>query len=344
MKIDVMDMDGAVQGLGGKMYPLLLHRTEDGGPDFVLDVDEDALVAVPDVNLISAGKGIAVIMLFAIASVTAYILGFLPMLMEDVSKLVLPLIMVFLVAVLGLAAAIFVFRAVRNGDRLDPILFNRLDQTVTHYSGSGAMVYNWRSLKPFIRIIQVVHAAGGSVTYQLILADVDVGTGAIRSEFVAGKGDLIGAGAHRFGFFQAFMEGSLADLPKFQLVSSRMGWLKRVAVSIWTLNATRERLLGRQPWTPGVILITIIWIALLTPLQLSELIAAGISKGPFGVKETGPWPSRFDALKDRSVLKSKAERYGDVTSISRWVVTSALAIGASIWMFLFGLLCVAVLR
>jgi len=342
MKIDVMDMDGAVQGLGGKMYPLLLHRTEDGGLDFVLDLDEDALVAAPDVNLISAGKGVAVIMLLAITLVTSYVIGFLPMLMEDASKLVLPLIMVFLVAVLGPVAEIFVFRAVRNGDRLDPILFNRLDQTVTHYSGSGTTIYNWRSLKPFIRIIQVVQAAGGSVTYQLILADVEGGTGAIRSEFVAGKGDLIGAGAHRFGFFQVFMEASLSDLPRFRLMSSRMGWLERTAVSIWTLNATRERLLGQQSWTPAVTLVSFIWIVLLTPFLLSELVAAWISKGPFGVKETGPWPARFDALEEDSVLKSKAKRYGDVTPISGAIVAIALALGAFVWMLLFGLLCVAI--
>ncbi len=53
------------------------------------------------------------------------------------------------------------------------------------------------------------------------------------------------------------------------------------------------------------------------PFQLLELIAAWISKGPFGVKETGSLPSRFDALKDDSVLKPKADRHGDVTSISR---------------------------
>ncbi|HDS1654857.1 TPA: hypothetical protein QEL76_002812 [Stenotrophomonas maltophilia] len=344
MKVDVLDMDGAIQGRGGKMYPLLLRRTEDGGPDFILDVNEDVLVAVPDVNSISAGKGIAVILLFAIILIVGVVLGFLPMLLEDASKLVFPLIMVFLVAVLGAAAAVFVFRAVRNGDRLDPILFNRLDQTVTHYGASGGVVYNWKSLKPFIRIIQVVHAAGGSVTYQLILADIEDGTGIVRSEFIAGKGDLIGAGAHRFGFFQVFMEGSLSDLPRFQLVSSRMGWLKRMVVSIWTLDATRKCLLGRQPWTPVITLVSLLWTVLLMPFQLSELIAAWISKGPFGVKETGPWPSRFDALKDDSVLKSKADRYGDVTPISRWIIAIALALGAFVWILLFVLLYVAIRR
>ncbi|WP_295575824.1 hypothetical protein [Stenotrophomonas maltophilia] len=344
MKIDVMDMNGAVQGRGGKMYPLLLRRTEDGGPDFILDVNEDALVVVPDVNSISAGKGIAVILLFAIVLIIGVVLGFLPMLLEDASKLVFPLIMVFLVAVLGAAAAVFVFRAVRNGDRLEPILFNRLDQTVTHYSGSEGEVYNWSSLKPFIRIIQVVHAAGGSVTYQLILADVEDDTGKVRSEFVAGKGDLIGAGAHRFGFFQVFMEGSLSDLPRFQLVSSRMGWLKRMAVSIWTLGATRKCLLGQQPWTPAITLVSLLWTVLLMPFQLSELIAAWISKGPFGVKETGPWPSRFDALKDDSVLKSKADRYGDVTPISRIIIVIALALGVFVWILLFGLFYFAIQR
>ncbi len=80
------------------------------------------------------------------------------------------------------------------------------------------------------------------------------------------------------------------------------------------------------------------------PFQLSELIAAWISKGPFGVKETGPWPSRFDALKDDSVLKSKADRYGDVTPISRIIIVIALALGVFVWILLFGLFYFAIQR
>lgn len=117
-----------------------------------------------------------------------------------------------------------------------------------------------------------------------------------------------------------------------------------MAMSVWTLDATRKCLLGRQPWTPAIALVRLLWTVLLMPFQLSELIAARISKGPFGVKETGPWPSRFDALGDDSVLRLKADRYGDVTPISRRIIAIALALGAFIWIPLFVLLCVATQR
>lgn len=331
-------------GPGGKMYPLLLRRAENGGPDFVLDINEEVLVAAPDVNAISAGKGVAVILLVAIALVIGVLISFLPKLLEHASELKFPLVLIFLAVLLGVAVSVNVFRAVRSGNRLEPVAFNRTDQTVTRYSQEGAASYRWQSLRPFIRIIQIVHTAGGSVTYQLILAEVDEETGVVRSEFVAGKGDLIGAGANRYGFYQRFMEGPLSGLPAFQLAALRMDWFKRMAVSIWMLEATRKRLLGKRSWTLLTTLLSMSWIALLAPFQVPELIGTWISKGPFGVKETGPWPSRFDALGDDSVLKLKADRYGDVTPISRRIIAIALALGAFIWILLFVLLCVATQR
>jgi hypothetical protein len=342
MNIEVMDMEGPVLGPGGKMYPLLLRRTEDGGPDFVLDINEEVLVTAPDVNAISAGKGVAVILLFAIALVIAVLVGFLPKFLEHASELKLPLVLIFLTVILGLAVSVNVFRAVRSGNRLEPVVFNRADQTVTRYSQAGAASYSWQALRPFIRIIQIVHAAGGSVTYQLILAEVDDETGVVRSEFVAGKGDLIGAGANRYGFIQRFMDGPLSSLPKFQLAALRMDWFKRLAVSIWTLEATRKRLLGERDWTPLTILLSVLWIALLAPFQVPELIGAWISKGPYGLKESGPWPGRFDALKSDSILKSKAEHYGEVTSVAKRIIIISLALGGFVWVPLFLLLSVAV--
>ena len=342
MKIEVMDMERPVFGPGGKMYPLLLRCAEDGGPDFVLDINEKVLVAAPDVNAISAGKGIAVILLFAIALVIAVLIGLLPIFLEHASKLIFPLLLIFLTVILGLAVSVNVFRAVRSGNRLEPVVFNRSDQTVTRYSREGAVSYTWQALRPFIRIIQIVHAAGGSVTYQLILADVDDDTGVVRSEIIAGKGDLIGAGANRYGFYQRFMEGPLLGLPAFQLVSLRMDWFKRMAVSIWTLDATRRRLLGERNWTPVTFLSSVLWIVLLTPFQVPELIGAWISKGPYGLKECGPWPRRFEALKSDSILKSKAARYGEVTPVAKRIIIFSLVLGAFVWVPLFLLLCVAV--
>lgn len=342
MNIEVMDMERPVLGLNGKMYPLLLRRAEDGGPDFVLDINEEVLVAAPDVNAISAGKGVAVILLFAIALVIGVLIGFLPKFLEHASELKLPLAMICLTVILGLAVSVNVFRAVRSGNRLEPVVFNRADQTVTRYSQAGAASYRWKALRPFIRIIQIVHAAGGSVTYQLILAEVDDETGVVRAEFVAGKGDLIGAGANRYGFIQCFMEGPLSSLPKFQLAALRMDWFKRLAVSIWTLEATRKCLLGERDWTPLTMLLSVLWIALLAPFQVPELIGAWISKGPYGLKESGPWPGRFDALKSDSILKSKAEHYGEVTPVARRIIIISLALGAFAWVPLFLLLCIAV--
>lgn len=342
MNIEVMDMERPVLGLNGKMYPLLLRRAEDGGPDFVLDINEEVLVAAPDVNAISAGKGVAVILLFAIALVIGVLIGFLPKFLEHASELKLPLAMICLTVILGLAVSVNVFRAVRSGNRLEPVVFNRADQTVTRYSHAGAASYRWKALRPFIRIIQIVHAAGGSVTYQLILAEVDDETGVVRSEFVAGKGDLIGAGANRYGFIQCFMEGPLSSLPRFQLAALRMDWFKRLAVSIWTLEVTRKCLLGERDWTPLTMLLSVLWIALLAPFQVPELIGAWISKGPYGLKESGPWPGRFDALKSDSILKSKAEHYGEVTPVARRIIIISLALGAFAWVPLFLLLCIAV--
>lgn len=87
MNIEVMDMERPVLGPGGKMYPLLLGRAEGGGPDFLLDINEEVLVAAPDVNAISAGKGVAVILLFAIALVIGVLIGFLLKFLEHASEL-----------------------------------------------------------------------------------------------------------------------------------------------------------------------------------------------------------------------------------------------------------------
>lgn len=61
--VEILDMGAPVRGKGGAMYPLLLHRSEEGGSDFVLDINEDVLIAAPDVAAVSAGKGIAIIFL-----------------------------------------------------------------------------------------------------------------------------------------------------------------------------------------------------------------------------------------------------------------------------------------
>ncbi len=319
------------------MYPLLLHRAESGGPDFVLDMDDEVLIAAPDVASISAGKGIAIIFLLSIIPVDAAILKLIPRMAEAEGMNSIPVAVMVLVLLLSIAVGVNVFKAVRGGNRIEPLLLNKREGTVTIFSKAGLATYDWCILKPFIRIVQIVHAAGGAVTYQLILADVDEDTGIVRSEFLAAKGDLIGAGVQRYGFFKQFMDGSHEEFPKFQVVSPHMNWAKLLAVSIWTGDMLRQRWMGEKPWTIWVVICNMLWVMLITPLQVTELIGSCISKGPFGLKETGPWPARFESMEKNSPLKEKGSRYAEVTSESKRLLLVSMALGVIAWMVPIGL-------
>lgn len=319
------------------MYPLTQQKAEAGGPDFVLDINEDVLVAAADVASVSAGKGVAVIFLLSIIPVDAAIIKLIPKMASAAGWISIPVVAMVLALLLSVAVGINVFNAVRDGNRIEPLLLNRRDGTVTLFSKKGANMYDWGALKPFIRIVQIVHAAGGAVTYQLILADVDEVTGAVRSEFVAAKGDLIGAGVQRYGFFKQFMGESHEGLPEFQVVSPHMDWAKKLAVSIWTGGMLRQRWMGEKSWTFGMGVCNMLWVMLITPLQITELIGAWISKGPFGWKETGPWPRRFESIGSNSLLKQKGRRYAEVTNMSRILLLVSMTLGVIAWMVPIGL-------
>ncbi|WMJ69538.1 hypothetical protein [Stenotrophomonas sp. 24(2023)] len=326
------------------MYPLLLQRVEDGGPDFVLDIDGEVLIAAPDITSVSAGKGIAVILLLSLFLIDAAILRLIMKVVADgriMSALVVGMLLVLLLSV---AVGINVFNAIRKGNRLESLMLNRREGTFTQFSQAGAKTCDWRILKPFIRIIQIVHSAGGAVTYQLVLADVDEGTGVIRSEFIAAKGDLIGAGVQRYGFFRKFMEGAHDELPRFQIISQRMDWSKQLAVSLWTGNVLRQRWMGDKPWTPWLMVCSTIWVVLITPLQITELIGAWISKGPFGLKETGPWPGRFEKEKSSSPIKQKGRRYSEVTLLGKRLLLASMGLGVALWGMLLGMLLMVAFR
>lgn len=331
-QVEILDMGAPVRGSGGTMYPLLLHRVEAGGPDFVLDINDDVLIAAPDVASVSAGKGIAIIFLFSLIPVDAAIIKLIPKMAAAGGMISIPVVVMVLALLLSVAVGINVFKAVRGGNRIEPILLNRKEGTVTLFSKAGVSKHDWRVLKPFIRIVQIVHAAGGAVTYQLILADVDRDTGVVRSEFVAAKGDLIGAGVQRYGFFKQFMDGSHEGLPKFQVVSPHMGWAKQLAVSIWTGDMLRQRWMGEKSWTLWMIVCNMLWVMLIAPLQVTELIGAWISKGPFGLKETGPWPRRFESMGGNSPLKEKGRRYSEVTNKSKSLLLVSMTVGVVAWM------------
>lgn len=330
-QVEILDMGSPVRGEGGAMYPLLLRRAESGGPDFVLDINDEVLIAAPDVASVSAGKGIAIIFLFSLIPIDAAILKLIPKMATAGQMVSIPVVVMVLMLLLSVAFGINVFNAVRGGNRIEPILLDRQKGTVTLFSKVGVSTYDWRVLKPFIRIVQIVHAAGGAVTYQLILADVDEDTGVVRSEFIAAKGGLIGAGVQRYGFFKQFMDGPHEGLPDFQIVSPRMGWAKQLAVSIWTGDMLRQRWMGEKSWTLWMVICNMLWVMLITPLQITELIGAWISKGPFGLKETGPWPGRFDSMRSNSLLKEKGKRYAEVTNKSRSILLVSMALGVIAW-------------
>lgn len=336
-QVEILDMGAPVRGKGGAMYPLLLHRVEADGPDFVLDINDEVLIAAPDVSSVSAGKGIAIIFIISLIPIDAAIIKLIPRMAEAGQVISIPVVVMALALLLSVAVGINVFNAVRGGNRIEPLLLDRQKGTVTHFSKAGVNAYDWRVLKPFIRIVQIVHAAGGAVTYQLILADVDEATGVVRSEFIAAKGDLIGAGVQRYGFFKQFMDGPHEGLPKFQVVSPRMGWAKQLAVSIWTGDMLRQRWMGEKSWTLWTVICNILWVMLIVPLQVTELIGAWISKGPFGLKETGPWPGRFESMRSDSLLKEKGKRYAEVTNKSKGLLLMSMALGLIAWMLPIGL-------
>lgn len=340
---DIMDMASPVQGPGGVMYPLTHHRAEDVDIDFVLDVDETELVVAPDVTLLSGAKGGLLWLVGMIVLVDIVILAGLPEMLADWKDMVASTIVTLLFLVLSVAFCLGMVRSVRRGNRVEPVLFNRVARTVTHFGSQGVRTYPWERLRPFVRIVRVVNTVGGGQTYQLVLADVDPSTGRVGTEFVAGKGDLIGAGVLRYGFFKTYMDQPLERLPSFRLVSASPDWMQRLALSIWTFPGLAQRWLGERPWSPLVGLGSVLNTALAMPLQMPELLAARISLGPYGEGALAPWLKRFNALPAGTTLRRLARTHAAVVAPARRCIPVALAIGTAFWVGVLWLLGDAVL-
>jgi len=245
--------------------------------------------------------------------------------------------------VLSAAFCVGMVRSVRPGNRVEPVLFNRVACTVTHFGSQGVRTYPWERLRPFVRIVRVVNTVGGGQTYQLVLADVDPSTGRIDAEFVAGKGDLIGAGVLRYGFFKTYMDQPLERLPSFRLVSASPDWMQRLALSIWTLPGLAPRWLGERPWSPLVALGSVVNTSFAMPLQIPELLAARMSLRPYGESALSPWLKRFNALQASSTLRRLARSHAAVVAPARRCIPVALAIGTVFWAGVLWLLADAAL-
>lgn len=313
------------------MYPLTRHRAEDVDIDFVLDVDETELVVAPDVTLLSGAKGGLLWLVGMIVLVDVVLLAGFPGMLAGWKEMVASTVVTLLFLLLSIAFCVGMVRSVRRGNRVEPVLFNRLARTVTHFGSHGVRTYPWERLRPFVRIVRVVNTVGGGQTYQLVLADLDPSTGRVGAEFVAGKGDLIGAGVLRYGFFKTYMDQPLERLPTFSLVPTKPDWMQRLALSIWTFPGLAPRWLGERPWSPLVALGSVLNTALAMPLQMPELLAAGVSLGPCGEAALVPWLKRFSALPAGTTLRRLARTHAAVVAPARTCVPVALAIGTVFW-------------
>ncbi len=81
-----------------------------------------------------------------------------------------------------------------------------------------------------------------------------------------------------------------------------------------------------------MVICNMLWIMLITPLQVTELIGAWISKAPLGLKETGPWPGRFESMRSNSLLKEKGKRYAEVTNKGKSILLVSMVLGVIAWM------------
>jgi len=123
-----------------------------------------------------------------IVLVDVVILAGLPGMLADWKDMVASTVVTLLFLLLSAAFCVGMVRTVRRGNRVEPVLFNRVARTVTHFGGQGVRTYPWGRLRPFVRIVRVVNTVGGGQTCQLVLAGVDPSTGRVDAEFVAGKG------------------------------------------------------------------------------------------------------------------------------------------------------------
>jgi hypothetical protein len=329
--VDVVDFSSPVQGVGGVMYPLLHWRVEDAGVDFVMDIDDEELVVASDVTLLSGGKGGV---LWMICVVLLLDLFFIHLLIKMIGRGGFGVVE-FLVAAVGLSSiplCIWMFKSIKYKSRIEPVLFNSVDQTVTHYGEDRVRTFAWDKLRPFIRIVRVVGTAGGAQVELLVLADLDEVSGRVRAEIVAGRGDVIAAGALRYGFFKAYMDGPREDLPGFHLISVNPDWMQRIALSLWMVPALRWRWLGEKPWSPWIGVASIFNTVAALPLLIPELIAARITLGPRGESSLGPWHKRFNALAPDSTLHKLARHHGDVVVQARRCLLAAMVIGCVFWL------------
>lgn len=329
--VDVVDFSSPVQGVGGVMYPLLHWRVEDVDADFVMDINDEELVVASDVTLLSGGKGGVLWMMCVVLLMDLF---FIHLLIEMISFGGFGFVE-FFVAAVGLSSiplCIWMYKSVRYRGRIEPIVFNSVHRTVSHYGEDRVRTIDWNRVKPFIRIVRAVGAAGGAQVQLLVLADVDEVSGRVKAEIVAGRGGVITAGALRYGFFKTFMDGTLEELPRFRLISVNLDWMQRMAISLWTVPALRWRWLGERRWSPWVGLASFCNTLAAFPLLMAELIASRITLGPRGESSLGPWHKRFDALAPDSLLRERARHHGNVVVEAKRCLLASIAIGCVFWL------------
>ena len=154
------------------MYPLAHWRTEEVDLDFVMDVGDSELVVAPDLTMLSGAKGGALWVIGITILVDAVFLYFTLKSMDMQPDYVMDGIALGFILI-SIPFCVWILRSVRYKSRIEPVLFNREDGTVKHYGADRVTTLDWANLKPFIRIVRAVGAAGGAQVQLLILAEFD---------------------------------------------------------------------------------------------------------------------------------------------------------------------------
>jgi len=329
--VEVVDFSSAVRGREGVMYPLAHWRTEEVDLDFVMDVGDSELVVAPDLTMLSGAKGGALWVIGITILVDAVFLYFTLKSMDMQPDYVMDGIALGFILI-SIPFCVWILRSVRYKSRIEPVLFNREDGTVKHYGADRVTTLDWANLKPFIRIVRAVGAAGGAQVQLLILAEFDSTSRRVGREVVVGRGDIVSAGSLRYGFLEAYMGKTLEALPAFRLASLHMSWMQRIASSIWMVPVLGASWVGERPWSGWIALGTIINTVIALPLLAAEIVAAKISLGPRGEAALGPWKKRFAALPEDSKLRTLARHRGGMFAPARRWLFASIAIGCVFWL------------
>ncbi|WP_137191438.1 hypothetical protein [Stenotrophomonas rhizophila] len=329
--VELIDFSSPVRGREGVMYPLKHWRPEEVDLDFVMDIGERELVVAPNLTMLSGAKGGALWMIGVILLVDAVFMHIMIKFIALHNDYVAAAIPGAFICI-SIPFCIWILSSIRYKSRIEPVLFNRADGTVSHYGADRVTTLDWVNLKPFIRIVWAVGTAGGAQVQLLILAEFESTSRTVGREVVVGRGDVVSAGSLRYGFFEAYMGKTLEALPAFRLASLHMSWMQRIASSIWMVPALGASWLGERPWSGWIALGTIINTVIALPLLAAEIAAAKISLGPRGEAALGPWKKRFAALPEDSKLRTLARHRGGMFAPARRWLFASIAIGCAFWL------------